>query len=124
MNKKIIAIAVSSFGLLANPVYADYIQVESDTGVTNPTNSSFLDYNTTITFKEGNGIKLNYDKSLYTPTDGSERDAYNHTITIGLKDGTGVENKDISPNSVNVNGVQINSNGINSNNNKNHQCCR
>ena len=118
MNKKIIAIAVSSFGLLTNPVYADYIQVESDTGVTNPTNSSFLDYNTTITFKEGNGIKLNYDKSLYTPTDGSERDAYNHTITIGLKDGTGVENKDISPNSVNVNGVQINSNGINSNNKK------
>ena len=31
MNKKIIAIAVSSFGLLANPVYADYLQVESDT---------------------------------------------------------------------------------------------
>ena len=118
MNKKIIAVAVSSFGLLANPVYADYIQVESDTGVIKPTNSAFLDYNTTITFKEGNGIKLNYDKSLYTPTDGSERDAYNHTITIGLKDGTGVENKDISPNSVNVNGVQINSNGINSNNKK------
>ena len=118
MNKKIIAIAVSSFGLLANPVYADYLQVESDTGVIKPTNSAFLDYNTTITFKEGNGIKLNYDKSFYTPTGGPERDAYNHTITIGLKDGTGVENKDISPNSVNVNGVQINSNGINSNNKK------
>ena len=118
MNKKIIAIAVSSFGLLANPVYADYLQVESDTGVIKPTNSAFLDYNTTITFKEGNGIKLNYDKSLYTPTGGPERDAYNHTITIGLKDGATVENKDISPNSVNVNGVQINSNGINSNNKK------
>ena len=118
MNKKIIAIAVSSFGLLANPVYADYLQVESDTGVINPTNSAFLDYNTTITFKEGNGIKLNYDKSFYTPTGGPERDAYNHTITIGLKDGASVENKDISPNSVNVGGVQINSNGINSNNKK------
>lgn len=118
MNKKIIAIAVSSFGLLANPVYADYLQVESDTGVIKPTNSAFLDYNTTITFKEGNGIKLNYDKSFYTPTGGAERDAYNHTITIGLKDGASVENKDISPNSVNVNGVQINSNGINSNNKK------
>lgn len=118
MNKKIIAIAVSSFGLLANPVYADYLQVESDTGVINPTNSAFLDYNTTITFKEGNGIKLNYDKSFYTPTGGAERDAYNHTITIGLKDGATVENKDISPNSLNINGIQINSNGMNANNNK------
>ena len=29
MNKKIIAIAVSSFGLLAHPVYADYLQVRN-----------------------------------------------------------------------------------------------